>query len=93
MSEPKYNDFMFIVKYNYGEWDDFTRVTIFVTQDENFAKRYVDRFNSILQRLKDYYNSIEITEQLWERWYAVNHFSPAYYHKIEIRNEKPSRKS
>lgn len=84
--------YMFIVYYTTGGFDDFTRVSIFVTENEKLAKSYVEKFNRILARWKAYWATI-VNEGNWldtnnynfERWNQINDLSNAYYQKIQIR--------
>ena len=83
---------MFLVYYTYGGYDTFTRITIFVTEDEELAKRYVEKFNRILKHWKDYWNTI-VNEDNWldsdeydfHRWYQITESNEAEYKKIEVR--------
>ena len=83
---------MFLVYYTYGGFDDFTRISIFVTEDEELAKRYVEKFNRILKYWKDYWNTI-VNEDNWldndeydfRRWYKITETNEAQYKNIEVR--------
>ena len=83
---------MFLVYYTYGGFDDFTRISIFVTEDEELAKRYVEKFNRILKYWKDYWNTI-VNDDNWldndeydfRRWYKITETNEAKYKKIEVR--------
>lgn len=84
--------FMFIVKYSYGDWDDFSRINIFITDSEKTAKEYVERFNSILNKWKAYWKQFENPDGWYEddsekfqRWLTITNTHEAYYDKIQIR--------
>jgi hypothetical protein len=83
---------MILVYYTTGCYDDFTRITIFVTEDEELAKRYVEKFNRILKYWKDYWytivnedNWLEDDEYDFIRWNQVTETNQAYFEKIEVR--------
>lgn len=84
--------YMFIVKYSYGDWDDFSRINIFVTDSEKTAKEYVERFNAILNKWKAYWKQFENSDGWFEdssdkfnRWLQITDTNEAYYDKIEMR--------
>jgi hypothetical protein len=84
--------YMFIVKYSYGDWDDFSRIPIFVTDSETTAKHYVKRFNAILNKWKAYWKQFQNEDGWYEnsipkfdRWLQITNTNEAYYDKIEIR--------
>lgn len=80
--EKKY---MWIVRYSRGSWDDFVRINVFVTTDEEKAKAYCEKFNRILTKWKEYWGQIEETEYNFNRWNEVLETNNSYYDKIEIR--------
>ena len=46
-------DYLYIVNYCRGNVDEgFRRVNLFVTMEEETAKKYVQKFNSILKKCK-----------------------------------------
>jgi hypothetical protein len=83
---------LFIVKYSKGCWDDFVKVTVFVTKSEVTAKEYVDKFNRILLRWKRYWSVLEGSDEWYEdnctnfaRWNLIKEMNEAYYEKIQTR--------
>ena len=45
---------IYLVKYSAGSYDDYYEVNLFATNNEFTAKKYVDRFNTILQKWKNF---------------------------------------
>ncbi len=82
---------MFLVYYTKGGHDDFTTISIFVTEDVELAKRYVEKFNRILKNWKDYWATIVNEDNFMDdgynfyRWYKVTGIQEAYFKEIEIR--------
>lgn len=82
---------MYIVKYNYGSYDDFTRINVFVTNDEEKAKAYVEKFNAILKKWKEYWKQYENEdgwmedEDKFQKWLRIADMGKAYYCEIEVR--------
>jgi hypothetical protein len=85
---------MYIVKYSGGEWGDYYQVNIFVTADKELAERYVEKFNSILKKWKDYFSQFKdeygfsIKDEYLEhsdRYYAITKINKCYYDEIEFR--------
>jgi hypothetical protein len=53
-------DYLYIVNYRRGNVDEgFRRVNLFVTMEEETAKKYVQKFNSILKKCKKYWDDWE----------------------------------
>lgn len=84
---------MYIVKYSAGEWDDYYQVNIFVTADKELAEKYVEKFNSILKKWKDYFSQFvdeyglfkEEYEEMYDRYYVITKVDICYYNEIEFR--------
>lgn len=91
---------MYLVKYSSGSHDDYHQVVLFVTSDERVAKDYVERFNSVFGRFKEYYKKFnsgdnrwvdgdwigdEYAEDYFDRWYFLQELHEAYYEEIEER--------
>ena len=85
---------MIAVKYYDGEQEECSYiVTLFVTFDEQIAIDYVNKFNSILEKWKNYYKQFEedgwIKEEFeakhFRRWFKVHTITRCYYTKIEVR--------
>lgn len=89
----------YVVQYQGGEIDDYFNVIIFVTNGKDKAKKYVERFNSSLEKWKDYYSQYEEereSEYRWikdeyvskhfNRWYEINNIDKCYFEEINLRN-------
>ncbi len=50
---------MFIIKRSEGSWDDYFEKDIFITTDEETAKKYCDKANNLLPKLKEFYNQLD----------------------------------
>jgi hypothetical protein len=77
---------MFLIQYSSGQWEDYYTVNVFVTEDEELAKSYVNKFRAKLKKWKDYYNSKDsIRDKHYDRYCQIMETNNAYYLKIEIR--------
>jgi hypothetical protein len=79
---------MFIVYYNAGHWEDIYNVNIFVTFDEQKAINYVNKFNRLLAKWKDYYNdNYDKIDDDSTTYYVINilDVNSALYKKVELR--------
>lgn len=89
---------MYIVKYCGGEYEDYYIKDIFVTNDENIAIKYANKFNSIIEKWKKHYKQFEeerhgmtnwikreFIEQHYYRWSLLRDITECYYEKIEVR--------
>lgn len=50
---------MFIITYTSGSWDDFYRGTLFITEDEDLAKRYCEKANSLVIKAKEFVQELD----------------------------------
>jgi hypothetical protein len=87
---------MYLVQYSVGDWDSYT-VNIFVTDNEELAKLYVEKFRAKLKKWKDYYTEMFGVDSDWiysednvqnkhyNRFCQIMEVNNAYYYKIEIR--------
>lgn len=89
---PKENQFIYLVRYSSGCWDNHYKVNIFVTYEEEKAKAYVEKFNTKLAKWKKYWTSLVNEDDFWEdnsidfhRYSTVTETNEAFYTKIEIR--------
>ena len=85
----------FIVEYFSEDRDGY--IQLFVTKDEEYAKKYVKKFNTILQKCIDCYSRYEETdygsswikneyvEKYFDRWYSLRQIVEASYREIELR--------
>ena len=91
---------MFIIKRSEGSWDDYFEKDIFITTDEETAKKYCDKANNLLPKLKEFYNQLdddadimdEFTEdkkklitKLWIKYKRFNDITNWFYKEIELR--------
>jgi hypothetical protein len=86
--------YMYLVYYSQGVWDDHVDINIFVTHDEIKAQAYVNKFNTMLNKWKAYYKETVDTENAWKlahidakvnRAYQIMEVNRAYIETIEIR--------
>ena len=89
---------MYIVKYSRGCYDDYSVVTLFVTDDKETAENYEEKFNNLLSKLKEhYYNKYEkddhgiqtikyeyVTDK-FESWHVISEINKCFFHEIEKR--------
>ena len=96
MSNNKQNNkkqYMLVVKYSEGCWDDFCVHDIFATTDEEKAKAYCEKFNRIISKWKNYWSTIVSKDDDWldddtynyNRYHQITDINTAWYDKIEIR--------
>jgi len=91
---------MFIIKRSEGSWGDYFEKDIFITTDEETAKKYCEKANNLLPKLKEFYNQLdeetdimdEFTEdkkklitKLWIKYKRFNDITNWFYKEIEIR--------
>ena len=91
---------MFIIKRSEGSWDDYFEKDIFITTDEETAKKYCDKANNLLPKLKEFFIQLdddadimdEFTEdkkklitKLWIKYKRFNDITNWFYKEIEIR--------
>jgi radical SAM superfamily enzyme YgiQ (UPF0313 family) len=87
---------IYIVKYSSGSHDDFFVKEIFVTFNEELAKKYVDKFNFLFGKWKSYFYEFEDHEEEWlkdeyintmfERWYKIRNINKCWFESIELRS-------
>jgi hypothetical protein len=87
---------IYLVQYSVGDWDSYT-VNIFVTDNEELAKLYVEKFRTKLKKWKDYYSKMfgidsdlfcledELQNKHYNRFCQIMNTNNAYYLKIELR--------
>lgn len=88
----------YVVQYRGGGKDDYFNIIIFTTNSKDKAKKYVEKFNSILKRWKDHYSQYEDEIELgyrwikdkyfnkyFNRWYEINNIDKCYFEEIELR--------
>ena len=81
---------MYLVYYN-GTWEGFYRSPIFLTEDEEKAKAYVAKFNRILKKWQDYFESMLDKDlfsedtNAYDRYMQLVNIEGCYYIEIEVR--------
>ena len=88
---------MYLVHYSGGYYDDYYVHTIFATADKSVAEKYVDKFNTILDKWKSYYSQFEsdnegtrwiapeYVEKKFARWNMLERIDDSYFTEIEVR--------
>lgn len=85
---------IYLVNMSGGNPDDCFDYTLFATTDKDLAERYVEKFNRILAKAKDYKKKFEDNnewikheyfEQYYDRWSRITYANICYYTEIEIR--------
>jgi hypothetical protein len=85
--------YMLVVKYSEGMYDDFCVHDIFATTDEEKAKAYCEKFNRIIGKWQGYWSTIVNEDDDWVdndtynfyRYHQITDINTAWYDKIEIR--------
>jgi hypothetical protein len=84
--------YSWIVKYSTGSWDDFMHCNLFVTENEELAKAYVEKHNKMLAKWQKYWEQFENEDQWmedqtkdWNRWNKIVNRNVAYYDKIDVK--------
>jgi len=93
MNNNNEKQYMLVVKYSEGIYDDFCVHDIFATTDEEKAKAYCEKFNRIISKWKDYWSTIVNEDDDWvdndtynyNRYHQITDINTAWYDKIEIR--------
>ncbi len=77
---------MFLVKYSSGQYDYYESYDLFVTADEEKAKKYVEKFNNKLAKLKDTVLTDGCSNMFYTKWrYMILETNESYYYEIEVR--------
>ena len=84
---------MYLVKYSKGSWDDYFEVPLFVTESEDIAKEYVDKFNTILKKWKSFFEDtkpdiISLSSEDYNAFYDKYPILYRYYDVTEINGAK-----
>ena len=93
MSNNNEKQYMLVVKYSSGSWDDYFVHDVFATTDEEKAKVYVEKFNRIIEKWHIYWSTIVNKDDDWldddtynyNRYHQIIDINRAWYDKIEIR--------
>lgn len=80
-----------------GYYEDSFRFIPFITDDEDYAKAYVEKFNRLIPKAKERYRKLEDDFNIWlkdeyedeygERYNYVRNLAPCMYTKIEFRSK------
>jgi len=87
---------MYIISHYLDYGDQFVWENLFITNDEEKAKKYCDKYNQIAAKWQDYFASFSNNFGLLdykknppkfveERFYSVFNYSRARYEEIEVR--------
>ena len=88
---------MYIVTYTSGSWDDFHRGNLFVTNDKELALAYVEKANTLLVKVKEYYHELneklddddDLTRgmylKLWVKYHTLGEVNAVSLEEIEMR--------
>ena len=89
---------VYLVGYSTGQYDDFYIINIFITENEEVAKKWVEKFNKIHSVWKKYFKErFEDAEgywidtekeedyQHWDRYYQITEINGAFYKPIKFR--------
>lgn len=88
---------IYLIKYYGGSHDDYYAVNIFATKNKDAAMRYIEKFNNMLKKWKEYYSQFESGEfghewiknefvhtNIYDRWYKLKNISGCDYDEIEL---------
>jgi len=80
------------VYYTIKNWDNNTdAVTIFFTENEEFAIKYVAKYNAILDKWKDYFLNNDTKAHELDRRDFIDSIVGCYYEEVSIRGEITTR--
>ena len=92
MSNNEEKQYMLVVKYSQGSWDDYFVHDVFATTVEEKAKAYVEKFNRIIEKWHIYWDTIANDDDFgdddtfnYNRYHQITDINTAWYDKIEIR--------
>lgn len=76
----------YIVEYTVHQYDFYPQeinITIFKTKDESYAKNYVKKFNTVLEKAKkhiEYMRRSRLASAYLSKWHIkIKHISECYY--------------
>jgi hypothetical protein len=89
---------MYIIVYTAGSWDDYSSGHIFITEDEEIAKKYCIKANSLLLKIKEFVRGIDskidelgndsdggVNVKLWCKYHTMSDVNEISYKQIEKR--------
>lgn len=85
-------NYYLVKRYCGGPYDHYS-VNVFVTDNESLAKKYVDKFNRILKKLKKHYEKFETKnggiaddfEEKYDSWEEIRRVNKCYYEEVSFR--------
>lgn len=80
------------VYYTIKNWDNnIDAATIFFTEEEKFAIKYIAKYNAILDKWKDYFLNNDTKAHELDRRDFIDSIVGCYYEEVSIRGEIPTR--
>lgn len=90
MTENKH----YLVSYSTGSYDDFRINNLFVTENEEYAKKYCEKFNRILNKWRPYFLEVynnydwendENNDSHYDKSEVFIEINQCFYNEIEMR--------
>lgn len=85
----KEKEFLYLVKYDTGAFDDYFENNVFVSEDLELSTKWVNKFNDRVQYWKDILSKMDEegdeTPFYYRRYYSIMDINRAWISKIEIR--------
>lgn len=81
-------DKIYIVSGSEGIYDEYFEYSIFATFDKEKAEKYVEKYNRILDKARDFYtpvNDIEMNHHQFDRYLLVEDTNHATIEELEVR--------
>lgn len=75
----------YLVGYSTGCYDDWTVHNLFVTFDEEIALNYMDKFNRILEALKEHYSGENADRFFNKNTFRVLDTNPCFIDSIKVK--------
>lgn len=75
---------IYIVGYCGGDYEDYFEHIVFATEDEESAKIWVKRYDTLLSKLKEF-NDSRLLSNKEIGYITIRELNSAFYHKIELR--------
>lgn len=80
---------LYLACYSHGDYDDISHTTVFVSEDLETVKAWVNKYNRILKTYKPFYESIYYSDEnnhpLIYKALLISEYNQAYYLEIEKR--------
>lgn len=72
-----------------GSFDDYHVLYVFATESKEKAEAYVEKFNRIIPKAKEYYNrlydDLNIEDEQFDRYFKYYDTNEAFIQEIEVR--------